>query len=145
MTKQCYLSMALYSKSDHGASVQEVYLKPHDHFWDKAPCLNNIVLSANLYEISEWRVAKIHLPNHKNGLNMLCEFHLLNPFQIFLIVLTLTTFGFGVYGVTQIETDYDSIWYMDQGRISWNILRVSFTNVRNKLECLSLANLSSLV
>ncbi len=59
-----------------------------------------------------------HLPNHKYGLNMLCECQLLKPFQIFLIVLTLTTFGFGVYGVTQIETDYDSIWYMDQGRIS---------------------------
>ena len=36
-------------------------------------------------------------------------------FQIVFLVLTLATFGFGVYGVTQIETDYDSIWYMDQG------------------------------
>ena len=31
-----------------------------------------------------------------------------------LILITLITFGFGVYGVTQIKTEYDSIWYMDQ-------------------------------
>jgi hypothetical protein len=30
------------------------------------------------------------------------------------IVLTLTTFGFGVYGVLNIQLNYDSIWYMDQ-------------------------------
>jgi hypothetical protein len=35
-------------------------------------------------------------------------------FKFIFIILTLVTFGFGVYGVTQIKTDYDSIWYMDQ-------------------------------
>ena len=30
------------------------------------------------------------------------------------IVMTLTTVGFGVYGVLSIEVNYDSIWYMDQ-------------------------------
>ena len=30
------------------------------------------------------------------------------------IVITLTTVGFGVYGVFNIEVNYDSIWYMDQ-------------------------------
>ena len=39
---------------------------------------------------------------------------MISALQIFLIIVTLTAFGFGVYGVTKIETDYDSIWYMEQ-------------------------------
>ena len=30
------------------------------------------------------------------------------------IVMTLTTVGFGIYGVLNIEVNYDSIWYMDK-------------------------------
>ena len=35
-------------------------------------------------------------------------------FQALVIVITCTTVGIGVYGVFNIELNYDSIWYMDQ-------------------------------
>ncbi len=72
------------------------------HFISSASFMHHI-----FYRRSNWCVCSF--PSSRN---LLLTYTF---FQIVFLVLTLATFGFGVYGVTQIETDYDSIWYMDQG------------------------------
>jgi len=34
-------------------------------------------------------------------------------FQALVIIITLTSVGFGTYGAFNIELNYDSMWYMD--------------------------------